>query len=237
MSDTVTAEPDSSTTPPGPTVRASAPVAPSGWRAKRKARFRRRRARFGITAVDRVNRCVLALLGVLLVAAGVVALLAEDDLELRQPSRLYQDTVRNILDERVPSFAIVLVVAVILVLAGLRWAWGQVSPTSGDGRIGTTTVDQSTKGVTTLEPVSAAKALSSDLETVEGVTRAGVRVISIGSRPDLIATIDVRRDVDLREVRRDAEEPLGRFLAATGSQDLEAELRFRIVGEEGPRVV
>lgn len=235
MNETTTAELSPPTGPESAT-RAPSP-APSGRRRRRRARVRNRRARYGISGIDRVNRCVLALVGLVLIAAGVVGLLSDDRLDLRPPARLYQDAASDIVDARAISLTIVLVIAIVLLLAGLAWSWAQVSPASGDGRISTTTVARTKQGVTTLEPVSAAKALSSDLETVDGVTRAGVRVISVGSRPDVIATVDIRRDVDLRHLRRDLDGPLDRFLAATGTQELDVELRFRIVGQDGPRVI
>ena len=236
MSEPQVAERPGETPDAGPATQAGGAQAPPGRKAKRRTRVRSRRARTGITGVDRVNRVVLFLIGAGLIAAGTVALLSPQNVDLRQPRRLYADGARNIIDNPDLAFAITVAAAVVLFLLGLRWAWAQISPASGDGRISTTTVSRSPKGVTTVEPVSVARALAADLESVEGVHEANVRVIAMGSRPDLLATLEVRRDVALDTVRQAIEEPLSRFCASTGTEDVEAEIRIRFVDDTAPRV-
>lgn len=226
---------------PGASSVPTGPSSPAGGGrtkrpAKRRTRAHRRRARFGITAVDRVNRWVLGLLAATLLAVGAIAILAQDRLDIDPPARLYRDVSRNIIEQQRLSLAIVIGAALLIIVLGLRLAWAQVSPASGDGRVGTTTLGPSHRGTTTLAPVSAAKALASDIETIDEVSRASVRVTSIGSSADLIATIDLRRDASLKQLRHDLELPLERFGDSTGSAEVEAEIRFRVADETAPRV-
>ncbi len=221
---------DTTTAPPA--AAPADPATPAQDKGQAPA-ARRRRAAHGTTRVDRVNRAVLLVLGLGAIAAGVVILIGPR----RAPSNLYADAASSVVDAADVALGLTLASCTLVVVLSLWWAWSQVSPRSGDGRISTTTVARTPLGVTTIEPAAAAHALARDLESVPGVHAARVRVISLGPSPDLIATVDLQRDVDLAAVRRALEAPLDRFRGSTGARDLDAELRLRLTKHRPPKVI
>lgn len=208
--------------PAAPPEAARPPTSPPSPSARRQAARRRRAAR-GTARVDRVDRVVLGLLGAIAVVVGAIGLAGPG----RQPGGRYRDAVSRVVDAPDLALGVTLAACALVLAASLWWAWSQISPRSGDGRIATTTIARTPLGVTTIEPAAAAQALARDLGSVPGVHAARVRIVALGERPDLIATVDLHREADLASVRRELEGPLGRFAASTNARALDAELRFR----------
>ncbi len=176
--------------------------------------------------IDSVNRVVLAVVGVLLVTAGAVGLLAAAGaIPWDPPSDLYA-SVASAFQARPWLWWVVAAVAALLVVLGLTFALRQLSRPAGPA-LDTIVVQRGGRGRTAVRAVAIADALEQDLQRLPAVTGSRVRVAPPSSRPTLRVSLDLGSDADLHAVRRSAEEPLRRAQHVLGAESLPAELRLR----------
>ncbi len=218
--------------PLGPAAPAPAPL------PRRELRRRQRAAAHGTEPVDRFNRVALTILGLALIAAGALGLAAATDaVSWRSPGHIYRDIADNAADRPLAWAAAAVAFGLVLVALGLWWAWKQVAPRAEGGRLSTAVVDHTSRGRTTVEPTALARAAAADLNRVDGVTRARVRVVSLHPVPDLIAWLDLRIDADIAAVQAALEPPLGRVAHALGTPSIECDLRLRFGTQRAPRAI
>ncbi|MCA0144003.1 alkaline shock response membrane anchor protein AmaP [Blastococcus sp. LR1] len=154
--------------------------------------------------VNGVNRTILALLGLLLLAAGGLGLALGfgafgdgDQPVLPQPVR---DFARN-----QPWFWwAVAAVCLLLALLGLRWLLAQLH-TDRIGRLELTTDDRD--GLTTVHTSALADAVEAEAESLRGVAGASAHVLDRGGRRVALA-VDLTDYADIAEVRQALEDRL-----------------------------
>lgn len=188
--------------------------------------------------VDRVNRVVLFLIGLLLAAAGGVGLAAANgQLDLDEPGQLYREAVDDVVDQRVAWATGALTALAILAILGLVWAWRQMAARADGPALGTVNVHDTPMGRTTVEPVAVARALARDLETVDGVTGAKVRVLEVQPQPHIVASVDLDAKATPAAVRAGVEEPIARACQVLAVPEMAVDLRLNPSDTQPPRVL
>lgn len=150
---------------------------------------------------DRLNRVLVALIGLLLLSAGVLTLvrsfggfgarLADDPL-------LTQAQTRFVEDSSPWSWIVVAVVGVLVALLALRWLLAQLRT----DRIGTLDLEPDPrKGATTLHATAVTTALREEIESYRGVTSARARLLHDARHPDLVLSVDLDARADVAATR------------------------------------
>lgn len=121
--------------------------------------------------------------------------------------------------------------AVVAALAGW-WVVRQLVAGRAPERLGTVTLGDSPRGRTTVEPSGIAGAVSRDLERVEGVIAARVRLRSLHPAR-LLAVVDVSTSVEATTLHHAFDDPLARATRVLGVRDVDAEVRVRFVDRPG----
>ncbi len=203
------------TVPPAPVavssrVDGAPPVgAVHGAKRSRVERARRRTAA-GFGRIDRSNRIILFVLGVISALAGILVLLAGGGtFSWGSPADLWRHISANAIAHPdwwagVGSF----ICLVVFVLA-LWWVGRQFVPGRTRERLGIVTIDRSALGRTTVATSGVADALSRDLVTVAGVSVARVRLRSL--RPaHLVAVVDISVATDAATLYQSLDGPFAR---------------------------
>jgi hypothetical protein len=190
--------------------------------------------------IDGFNRFLLLVIGLLLAAAGTVGLLAnrgviDDDLD--SPATIYDDARREVVADPDLWYAVVLGVSGLVFLLALLWLGRQFASRPGGPHLSTVLLDAGRRGRTTLEPVGVAKAMAHDLETVEGVRKASVRIRSLGPTPDTRVRLTVDRRADPDALLDRVEPALRRGAQTLDVEDLDAQIRIDFAGRDESRVV
>lgn len=190
---------------------------------------------------DRVNRLLLLVIGLALVAASLWGLLTAFEslpswlTPMDSPAGWYDSVVEAIDDDPLLWGSVTAAAVVVLVVAAIRWAVQQVRP-NPRLRLSTTTVADGESGRTTLEPVALARAAARDLGNRPGVLRADARLASLGEvvRIELEAVLVEGMD------RGDADAAVSRVLERLGRavdrDDIRADIRLRYTDRVGARV-
>lgn len=190
--------------------------------------------------IDVVNRVVLALVGVAVLAAAVTGLLAgRNQVRLAGPATLYTRADTAV---RGTTEGMALTAVAGLVLAGLAlwWISRQITPPVASG-IDTLTIHDKAevqgsgngdgprpaRGRTTLDADGVARAVAADLARLPGVADAGCRLVTAGARPRVRVRVEVHADADLDALRRAAEEVYGRLCRVLGVESVHAEVELR----------
>lgn len=191
-----------------------------------------------MTRLDRTNRAVVSLLGLLLLAAGAYGLLraagafgdrqADDPLLTRGISDFVADTQ--------PWFwAAVAALSLLVAFAAAAWLRAQLRPSPALAELEVATGEG--PGRTTLASGAVNEAVTRDVEADPDVTAARVRVVPSGDAIGLDVRAVVADHGDVHAVRRRIEtEVLERARAALGRPDLAATVRLRL-GDPGSRTV
>ncbi|HEV2766361.1 MAG TPA: hypothetical protein VGV63_01480 [Acidimicrobiales bacterium] len=184
----------------------------------------------------RPNRIVLALTGLLLVAAGSFALLAATGvIALRQPGDLYNEVVASVTTYS-REWAAGGVVGGLLVAAVGAWLVRRQLTVEEGSRLGTVTLDHRDRGRTTLEAVAVARATAADLRAKRGVVDSAVRMVAFGSRPRLLVSLAVSADTEPHVALDHAEEVYQRLPRLLGTEAVHVDTRVRPTGEGPARV-
>ncbi|WP_433270512.1 alkaline shock response membrane anchor protein AmaP [Actinosynnema sp. CS-041913] len=171
----------------------------------------------------RTERLCAAVLGTvaLLVGGGALALnLYRVDRPVLDPAVL--DWVRGHL---LPTRVGVIVLGLLLLVVGLRWAWRAVTPEKHPD------LDLEDGLVVTSDAL--ADAVKADAERVNGVTSANVKVIG---EPALRMKLTLRQGADLRAVWQDLDGVLGRAREALGVSVLPTAVRLDLAARARHRV-
>ena len=184
-------------------------------------------------APDRLNRAVLTVLALLLLAAGVYGLLrgygALGDARATEP--VLTEDVRDFVARNANWFWPVAAVASLLVSwLGLRWLLAQFTAPA----VSRLPVRAEGPGHTELVAGGAAAALARDIEDYPGVRGARARFVSDHPSPEVEVTVDVHDDADLPALRRRIEEhALERFRSALDLRDLRSRVHLRLAEPAG----
>jgi hypothetical protein len=151
--------------------------------------------------VDSVNRVLLALLGLIALAGGIVILLlstfAFGKKWANQP--MLQQQTRDFADRNAGWFwAAIGIGAGILALLALRWLLAQISTS----RVGSLNLEPDTShGHTRLSTGAVGDAVEDEVERFRGVDRATARVLGKSTDPLLRLDVKVADDGDLGYIR------------------------------------
>lgn len=185
----------------------------------------------------RLNRFVLFLLGVALVAGSVLGLLLSFDVfgtgRARRP--VLDPQVRSfVADHHDPLWAAVAVGGVIVALLGLAWLRAQLHAPRAANTDVTRTAGA---GSTVLSGGAVADALGAEVESYPGVTAAAARVHGEDIRPEVDLFVKVADDADIAGLRqRIRADALSRVCQALEVDAVRATVEFRLVGPEGRQV-
>ena len=177
---------------------------------------------------DRLNRVLLSLLGLLLLAAGTTGLLFGLGAfgEQRSQSQVLSGEAERVLLD--PEWWLWPVVAVVLaVLGGLALCWLVLQLRTD--RVGDLELtERRGEGETHVDAGAVTDALVDATEDVPGVERASARLVSRRGREQLVLTVRLADRADLASVRQQlADGPLTdlrRCLGEQASPDLRVEL-------------
>lgn len=184
----------------------------------------------------RPNRVVLLLTGLLLVAAGTVALLAADGiLAVPEPAELYEQAAASA--AAYPrEWAAGAVVGGLLVAAVGAWLVQRQLKVRRGGRLSTVTVDRGERGGTTLQAAAVARAVAGDLRARRGVVDSDVRMITFGSRPRLLVSLSINAQTEPRTALDRAEEVYQRVGRVLGRDVVHVDTRVGPSREPSSRV-
>jgi hypothetical protein len=191
-----------------------------------------------VTQLDRLNRIVVSLLGLLLLAAGAYGLLrgagAFGDRRADEPL-LGSDLRSFVADNDQWFWAAVAAVAILVAFAAASWLRAQLLPTPSLSELRIPTGQG--PGRTVLQADAVSGAVRRDVEADPDVSGARVRLVpaSHGIGLDVRATVVDGGDVHAVRARIE-EEVLARARAALDREDVTATVRLRI-GEPRARTL
>jgi hypothetical protein len=186
---------------------------------------------------DRANRFLLALLGLLLLAAGTTALLAGTDVFGRTVDRrgLLDNPVTGFVGDNTWFWPVAAVAAVVVALLALRWLITVLTPAPRAGNIAI--AGDRSAGRTTLSAGALDDALTTEIETYRGVHTARARVYGDPGNPRLDVTIGLDQDADLTALRHRVEtEALAHARQVLDDPDLPIGLEFTVTRHHTARV-
>ena len=187
--------------------------------------------------MDATNRTVLSLLGLLLVAAGVAAVLVMTGvLAAAQPGDWYTRVADGITSQPWLWWTIILAALVLLAVLALVWASRQLVVRRPGGALDRIPLDRGPRGTTRVEAAALARAVRRDLRRIPGVSDVTTRIVGSADAPRVRATLDTLVLGDLSAVRTQAEEANARARQALGLDDLPMHLRLRPVADSSSRV-
>lgn len=199
---------------------------------RRAVRRRARRLATGHTPTDRVARALLAVLGLVLVASGIVGLLlAHDVLHWLQPASIYRDGARNATAHPEAGAAVASAAGVLLALAALGMLWQLLAVRRRTPKLATTPLPAHGPGRTTAEPAKLAKAVAADMQQLPEIDAASARIFALGGKPRLEATVTASVEVNLEELLRQLEGPLERLRRSVGAEALYTDLRLNFTSQ------
>jgi hypothetical protein len=187
--------------------------------------------------IDRVNRFVLTLLGLLVLAAGAVTLLLAAGVfgERRSERPLLQDNYRDFADRNAGWFwLVVAAVAAVVALLALRWLLAQLST----ARVGSLPLERDRReGETVLRSGAVADAVEQEIEGFRGVSKASARLTGDRYRPDLELSVGLSGTADLGQVRQRIEQrAVAHVRQAVGIPDLPVRVQLSVTPESGREV-
>lgn len=188
--------------------------------------------------IDRVNRFLLTLLGVVCAGGGVVVLLLGFEVFgadwARRP--LLQPETRDFADRNAGWFWLVVGVGIgVLALLALWWLLAQAST----ARVGTLQVDPPRPdGGTRLSAGAVTDAVSEEIEGYRGVSGVNARLLGARTSPTLRLDVALEESADLGQVRSRIEQgALPRVRQATDPVQMPAQVRLRVAAAERRRVL
>jgi len=183
---------------------------------------------------ETVNRVLLTILGLLLLAAGVYTLLrswgAFGDAAADDP--LFTPAARDWVDRNQDWFWPVMAgLSTLLALLAVRWLLAQLRT----DRPGNSDLAWSTPtGRTRIRAGAISDAVSDDIESDPGVERAVVRMVGDEQHPELHVYVDARDDASLADLRDHLEDSaIPQLCSALDLGDVAAHARFRFVEPSG----
>jgi len=186
---------------------------------------------------ERLNRVLLAILGLCVLAAGVYTLLRSwgslGDTAADDP--LFTGAARDWVQRNEDWFwPVAAGVATFIGFLAFRWLLAQLRT----DRPGNSDLAWSTPtGQTRIRASAIADAVADDVESVPDVEKATVRMVGDEQQPELHLFIDVRDDASIADVRDQLENrALPRLCTAIDQSNVAAHARFRFAEPSGPIV-
>ncbi|MGW6936884.1 alkaline shock response membrane anchor protein AmaP [Lentzea sp. NPDC054927] len=173
-----------------------------------------------------MNRFLLGLLGLILLAAGAAAAAVH----LGFVPRIDRDAVLVPGTELPPTWVLVVVAAaaVVIALLCLRWLIAQIPR-----RRVSTWRWADDAGATRITTATAAAPFADEVTTYPGVRKVEVELTGPHTAPRLALVVRAHGDADLRGIRRRIDdEGLPRLREALGTPDLQATVEFRMTSSK-----
>jgi hypothetical protein len=175
---------------------------------------------------DRTNRFVLALLGLLVLAAGAAALTASlggFGTAFSRHALFANQVSAYIVRHGTWVWAAAAFICLLIALAALRWLLVLLVSTDRAGDI--TIPGSKDHGTTALQP----PALTGEIETYHGVDAAKGRVIGDPSSPQIVITVTAKQTADLTALHHRLQaEALAHARHALGQADLPIQLELDV---------
>jgi hypothetical protein len=152
--------------------------------------------------VNGVNRTVVTVLGLVLLAAGVLGLLYGADVFGDGPHPVLPQGMRDLAADEGWFWWAVAGACLVLALLGLRWLLAQLQ-TDRVSRLDLTADDRD--GLTTVHAGALTTAVEGEVAGIRGVTNASAHLRDTRGRR-LALTVDLTDYADIAEVRRDLED-------------------------------
>ncbi|MDQ6783028.1 MAG: hypothetical protein M3063_06230 [Actinomycetota bacterium] len=179
--------------------------------------------------VDRFNRKLLGLLGLVVAAGGAGGLLLGlGALDATSPGALYAARADDVAANANLAAGIAMAVCLILVVLGLRWAFAQLRPVTDGERLGTLKLCTGPRGRTTVAATTVARAAAADIASQPGIASAKVRLRAVQPQARVTLAVEVELDADADAVLSELESALTRLLGALGSDPSEARSEIRL---------
>lgn len=173
---------------------------------------------------DRLNRVLVALLGLLLLAGGVLALVRSfGGLGARlADDRLLTEAQTRFAERNAWFWLAVAAGAVVVALLALRWLLAQLR----SDRIDTMDLEPDPrKGATTLHPSAVTTAVCQEVESYRGVRNARARLLHDERHPDLVLSVELDDRADIAATRTRIEtHALAQVRAVLGVSELPTRL-------------
>jgi hypothetical protein len=189
----------------------------------------RRRIGFGAVATDRFNRSALALLGLIVGAAGACGLLlGHGDLHWsRTPASLYREGASDAIGSVDLAAAVAMGVCLVALILGLRWALVQLRPVTDGPRMGSIRLGNGARGRTSVPSAGVARAAAADLASRPGIVSARVRLLAVLPAPRAIVIVELAVDADPEITMSEISAALGRLARVLEAETVDADLRIR----------
>lgn len=195
-----------------------------------------RRSHAAITRSAWLERTLLTLLGLLLLAGGVVALLVGTGVfgTGRAPRPVLDPIAVDFLHRYLLSARIAaIVLGMLLLVLGLWWALRSLRPERKPDLV----LDDTAGGELTVTSSALADAIKADAMTVQGVERARARLVGNEDDPALRLTLWLQQGADLRAVWDGLDQQvLSRARHALGLSRLPTAIRLELDAAERQRV-
>jgi hypothetical protein len=182
-----------------------------------------------VSAVDRLNRTLLTVLGLLLLAAGALGLALGwgafgDDLA---GDPVLGPAIEDFVARSEPWFwPLCALAALVLAYLGYRWLRAQLGFTPAKDSLGWQEEEQ---GYTRVRAGAATDALAADIEGQRGVRSASARLLDTGPEGELALQVDLHDDASVGGVRAYLEQQaLPRFDSALEAESLPAHARLTL---------
>lgn len=186
-------------------------------------------------SIDRRNRFWFVVLGLLLLAAGILGLLVQAEvLDADTPGQFYGRVRDLAADYPGATIAILIALGLLLFLVGISWIRRQIATPAT--RLREVTISDTADGSTTVDADVLSEALARDLERIPDVHDATARMVGAGDRPKLAVRATVDGAADLGEVRGAMEEAYTRFGQSLGSDGVDTNLHLKQIPTRRPRV-
>lgn len=185
--------------------------------------------------VDRRNRVRFTILGLVLLALGVVGLLVRFGvLEALEPPQAYREVLAALQPYRVFALIGLVVLGLLIAYLGYRLVRQQVS-TPGT-RLKELTLQDQERGRTTMDADVVSRAVARDLERLPEVQSASARLVGAGPEPHLVVRAAIDRGAPLAGVRQAMEPAYDRAAQLLGARGLRSDLVVRPVAPDHARV-
>jgi len=185
--------------------------------------------------IDRRNRFWLSLLGLVLIALGVVGILLRVGvLDLPEPGDLWTQVADLVPGYEWVVYTALIVLGLFLLWLGWRFIRSQfATPTVGVREL---TIQRGDNGRTVVPAAAVTKVLERDVQRLPGVQEASARLVGAGARPHVVVNASVDGWSDLGRVQRSIEDSYGRLQEALGTSAIEADLHVKTVPVTHARV-
>jgi hypothetical protein len=174
--------------------------------------------------VNGVNRTLLGLLGLLLLAAGGLGLAVSFGAFGDVGAPVLPQGVRDYANDQPWFWWAVAAACLVLALLGLRWLLAQLS-TDRVGRLDLTTDDRD--GLTTVHAGALTDAVEAEVEALRGVAGASAHLLDRGGRR-LTLSVDLAEYADIAEIRQTLEDRVvGHARQAIDDPNLPVDIELR----------